>query len=398
MILIRYASALCLLLFFAETSFEQQDSTISLMADSIAITKDKKVLLTGYVKDLSTVSIPSFNGDWTFDNFIHGRLNFKWYLSNSITIKVEARNRIFFGESIKHNPEYVKQVNASLDYIKLGGQVAKGNSYLLNTFFDRANITWDKNKWQVIIGKQRINWSKSYVWNPNDIFNAYSFFDFDYEERRGTDAALVKYSINNISSIEAASNLEQNFDRTTTAAKYNFNLKEYDFQFIGGKYQTNIVFGAGWAGQIKRAGFKGEAKYFQPYKSDTTKSTLVADVSFDYTFPNTLNFRLETIYNSNPLKAQSTLLFLQPVTANRLTFSNFSLFLAGGHEITPLIKAGINGIVYIDDKSFFVNPTLNLNLTENIELLIAAQTFGGSKHGTFSNVGSYVFTRLKWSF
>ncbi|MCG8318265.1 MAG: hypothetical protein MI921_02070 [Cytophagales bacterium] len=58
---------------------------------------------------------------------------------------------------------------------------------------------WRKGCYQVI-GKHRINWGKSYVWNPNDVFNAYSFFDFDYEERRGTDALLIKYTTSPFSS------------------------------------------------------------------------------------------------------------------------------------------------------------------------------------------------------
>ena len=34
-------------------------------------------------------------------------------------------------------------------------------------------------------GRQRINWGQTFVWNVNDVFNAYSYFDFDYKERPG---------------------------------------------------------------------------------------------------------------------------------------------------------------------------------------------------------------------
>ena len=30
------------------------------------------------------------------------------------------------------------------------------------------------------------------VWNPNDLFNAFSFVDFDYEERPGSDALRIQ--------------------------------------------------------------------------------------------------------------------------------------------------------------------------------------------------------------
>lgn len=62
------------------------------------------------------------------------------------------------------------------------------------------------------------------------------------------------------------------------------------------------------------------------------------------------------------------------------------------------ITANVNGIWSADDPSFFVNPTVNFNLSGNTEFLLAAQLFGGTSVSTFGKVGSYVLTRLKWSF
>lgn len=381
----------------ATVSVAQDDST-ELVTDDRLPRQEQKISLTGYVKLLNTVAIPASDDPWLFDNFIHHRLNFRWYLSDHLTIKVEARARFFFGQSNQVNPQFAEQVNTSLDYLVLGGEVVKSSSYLLNAFIDRASLDWYQGRWQVIVGKQRINWSKSYVWNPNDIFNAYSFFDFDYEERRGTDAILVKYNTGISSSLEVASNVEGDVDLVTIAAKYNLSQAGYDFQFLGGKYQTDVMAGVGWAGQIKGAGFKGEISYFYPYQFGNVQSTLVADVSANYYFSSTLNVRLEAIYNSHPRKPPGNLFFLQPVTAKELTFNHYSVFASVGYNITPLINANINGIWYADDPSFFVNPTVNFNLSGNTEFLLAAQLFGGTSASTFGKVGSYVFTRLKWNF
>ena len=381
----------------ATGSVAQNDST-QRMTDDRAPRQEQKIGLSGYVKLLNTVTIPTWDAPWVFDNFIHHRLNFRWYLSDQLTMKVEARTRFFFGESNQVNPQFAEQVNTSLDYLVLGGEVVKGDSYLLNAFIDRAYLDWYQGRWQIIVGKQRINWSKSYVWNPNDIFNAYSFFDFDYEERRGTDAILVKCNTGINSSVEVASNVEKTLDLVTIAAKYNLSRAGYDFQLLGGKYQTDVMAGVGWAGQIKGAGFKGEVSYFYPYKFDDIQNTLVADVSADYYFSSTLNARLEAIYNSNPRMPRDNLFFLQPVTAKGLTFNHYSVFASAGYDITPLITANVNGIWYADDPSYFVNPTITFNLSGNTEFLLAAQLFGGTRASTFGNAGSYVFARLKWSY
>lgn len=360
--------------------------------------KENNFELNGYVKDLVTVSIPTLNGTWFFDNQIHNRINADYQVSSWLNINIEARNRIYFGNSVQQIPDFAEQVNETLDYIRLGGVVLEENSYLIHSVIDRANLRITEGKWQSVIGKQRINWGKSYVWNPNDLFNAYSFFDFDYEERRGTDAVLVKYNLGSLSSVELASNVDSTFGATIIATNYRVNLKEYDFQFLVGKYKTDIAIGTGWAGQIGGTGFKGELTYFQPYEENNTSSTFVGDVSFDYYFPNTLNLRLEIIGNTNPMENSGIQFLTEPVSAKGLINNYISSFVSVGYDITPLVQANLSSIWNIDDGSVFFNPTVNISLNENTDLLIASQIFTGKNNSLYNGLGSFVFTRLKWSF
>ena len=360
--------------------------------------KESSVKLSGYVKDLATVFIPSSDSLWFFDNQVHNRYNIRWYTSKTITFTIEGRNRLYFGNSVQSNPDFENQVTASLDQWQLDWIVGKNHSYFFYANIDRLNIKWRKGRYQVTAGKQRINWGKSYVWNPNDVFNAYSFFDFDYEERRGTDAVLLKYTTSPLSSLEIASDYTDSFDSLTMAIKYNFNRWEYDFQVLSGKYLEDLFFAVGWAGQIKSAGFKGELSYFQPYRNMALSADWIASISFDYTFPNTLNFRLEGLFNSNEQSGASQINILEPVTAKTLIPNQWAAFGAIGYDITPLVVVNINGIYYIDDGSFFINPDFTFSLNKNTEFLIASQVFGGSGKSLFGGLGSFVFTRLKWSF
>lgn len=360
--------------------------------------KNSRVKFSGYVKDLVTVSIPVWEDDWYFDNLIHNRLNVKWFVSKTITFSIEARNRIYLGNSVQFNPTFKEQVTQSLETWQLDWVVGENNSYFFYSNIDRANFLWRKNRFSATIGKQRINWGKSYVWNPNDVFNAYSFFDFDYEERRGTDAIALKYVTTPSASLEIASNISGSPDGTTMAIKYNFNTWEYDFQVFSGKYQTDYFVGLGWEGQIKSAGFKGEVSYFEPYKNNGQDSKIMAGMSFDYTFPNTLAFQLEGIFNSNPDRDNAQNSLLEPVDARNLTFNQWSVFGSAAYDITPLIIFTVTGIYYIDDESYFINPSLTFSLNKNTEFLISSQIFDGTTSSIFGSLGNYVFTRLKWSF
>ena len=100
-------------------------------------------------------------------------------------------------------------------------------SFLFNTTIDRLWLDLHYNKFQVTIGRQRINWGQTFVWNPNDIFNAYSFFDFDYVERPGSDAVRLQYFPSSSSAAELAVKVDDEND-ITAAGLYRFNRWGYD--------------------------------------------------------------------------------------------------------------------------------------------------------------------------
>ena len=71
------------------------------------------------------------------------------------------------------------------------------------------------------IGRQRINWGVNLAWNPNDLFNAYSLIDFDYQERSGVDAIRFQYYTGEMSSIEFAIQPGENIDKSIIAALFD---------------------------------------------------------------------------------------------------------------------------------------------------------------------------------
>ncbi len=93
-------------------------------------------------------------------------------------------------------------------WIDMSWNIVDENSFFLNTTIDRLWLDLNFNKFQARIGRQRINWGQTFVWNPNDIFNAYSFFDFDYTERPGSDAIRLQYYPSFSSAIELAAKID----------------------------------------------------------------------------------------------------------------------------------------------------------------------------------------------
>ncbi|CAN0327173.1 unnamed protein product, partial [Chrysoparadoxa australica] len=159
------------------------------------------------------------------------------------------------------HPYYGDFIDVNNDYFDLSWMPINNDNLVIHTMIDRLYFEWNKNDWEVSLGRQRINWGMNLAWNPNDLFNAYSFFDFDYEERPGSDALRIRKYTGYASEIDFAIKAGDDIADITTALKYQINKWNYDIQFIGGLMKNNVAIGTGWAGNLWNAGFKGELTY-----------------------------------------------------------------------------------------------------------------------------------------
>ncbi|RLD56322.1 MAG: hypothetical protein DRJ05_11505 [Bacteroidetes bacterium] len=271
-------------------------SQINIAQDNVP--KQRTWTLNGYVKYMQTISFQEIDKDWVTDNLLHNRLNFDWGISNNLTFNAQMRNRIFYGETVSGFPQYSEIINQENGYLDMSWIVFEGKSVFMQSTFDWMFLDYNINKFQITVGRQRINWGQTFVWNPNDLFNSYSFFDFDYEEKPGSDAVRIQFYPSYSSKFDFVVKLDNN-NKLTTAGLYRFNNWSYDIQFLAGYYtETDYVLGTGFSGSLFKGGLRGEASYFQPKDNfNDTTATLVASLGYDYTFTNSLLLQFEALYN-----------------------------------------------------------------------------------------------------
>lgn len=369
--------------------------------------KQKNWSLNGYISWMNTNAFDSIQNPWAIDNQLHNRLVFKYYPTNDITFDFQMRNRLMYGFSVQNFPAYSDFIEQDLGFFNMNKNVIDEHSMLFNMNVDRLNFEINKGNWNIQIGRQRVNWGRTLVWNPNDIFNTYSYFDFDYEEKPGSDAIRVQYYTGAASSIEVATSVNHE-DRMTAAAKYIFNKWNYDLQFIAGEMeQRDYIIGFGWAGAIKSIGFKGEATYFTPIDANdpNRSSALVATMSLDYTFKNSLNLMFQGMYNEiskdNPISDFSQF-YYGNASAKYLSFTEWNLFANMTYPVTPLFNVAFGGMYYPGQEMFFLNPTMTYSLSNNSEVSLFWQYFKGEYPNTAGVVqeqqGNYLFLRLKLNF
>ncbi len=327
-------------------------------------TLSKNGSVNGYLSVMPSFTYQRSNDSWLFDNLIHNRLNFNWHnSSNTLNTSLELRNRIIMGETVKTNPYYPELIEQDDGSVELSKNILTGDSYVFNVRIDRAYIDYINNKFQLRIGRQRINWGQCFTWNPNDLFNVSSFYDFDYIEKPGCDAIRMQYFTSSTSTLEMAVKLDNNY-KITSAALYRFNKWNYDIQFLGGLFnEEDYVLGAGWSGNIRSASFRGEFSYFQPVKNfgDTT-GLLVASIGSEYTFRNSSTVQFEILYNQNKNSGMSNFAdyYTMTLSAKNLSFSEFSLMLQGSYLITPLFNFTLGSALFSESPGYVYKPVIIL--------------------------------------
>ncbi len=381
-----------------ETSLAQDTTGIA----RIPVQKNSHWTINGYLKDLQTTEFTDVNKQWTLENLVHNRVDVRWYHDSAWKFHLGIRNRFFYGDPIAIAIEDEILKNRNDDYFNLSKTIVKGPSYLLHSNIDRASIDYTRGKWQFTVGRQRINWGLNLVWNPNDIFNAYSYFDFDYEERPGTDAVRVQYYLNSTSSAEIAFKPGRSANEMIAAGLYRFTKGSYDIQALAGIVKTDYVLGGGWSGVLGQAGFNGEISAFVPKKNFSVSNTVIsASAGINYTFPNSLYLHAAYLLNSSGLLKGDSLspdFFLNNVSAKSLSPARHSLFAEAAYQFNPLIRGDLSAIYTPADGSFFIGPFFTFSLTNTIEMLAGGQLFFGGNQSLYGDYGRALFLRFKWSF
>lgn len=378
--------------------------TIPVLLSAQSDKKERKGSLNGYMKTLQSASVirlpnpvsGGFESAILSNNLLHNRLNYSRPLGAKIRFNASLRNRFFYGD-IGVEEVLLKQLNQGNDYFDLSLEAVQ-NNYAAQTILDRFYADIYLGDWEISIGRQRINWGISSFWNSNDIFNAFNFTDFDYEERPGSDAFLLRRYIGETGSIEFAISAADKKETLKTGLLWKFNLKNYDYQVLLGLYNQYLTAGGGWAGAIGPVGFKGEFNTFSPIDADNTFASS-ASFELDYINQKATYFGLGFLYNSLGSTDGSILsLFNFEISARNLYPYQYTSFLSINQSISPIFSGGLS-FIYSPGEAHatFVSPNFNLSIAQNWDLAFFGQ-FVLEKSEKYSSPLMGFFLRLKYSF
>ncbi len=368
--------------------------------------KETEFTLGGYINYLpSYLEFERSNEiDFQKNQLIHNRLNIRGYIKDNFSIGLELRNRILFNEG---------EFNDDNGYFDLSHYYINNSKFKIHSMIDRMWLKYQKEKIEISIGRQRVNWGINTIWNSNDLFNAYNFIDFDYIERPGSDVVRFQYSGDNLSSIDVVYKPSTIEESSVIAALYKINKMGYDFQFLLADYYNDIALGGGWAGNIKNAGFKGEITYFISDESSENNSTSLS-TSIDYSFTNGLYILGSHLYNSNgysdPQQFELGAITQDVLSPKNLMPSKNSYLIQASAFITPAINTSFTFLYGQGINFFFFSPNITYDISSSLDASVIGQFFYMNNdsdqpmvpiwpeaNNTISRINGY-YARLKWSF
>ncbi|MDR8394463.1 hypothetical protein NC796_25175 [Aliifodinibius sp. S!AR15-10] len=358
------------------------------------------VELGGYLKELGQLSLDNAISKVRYDNILHHRLESDWTLSEHLEFRADLRTRLLHGYSIEHTPGLNELYEQDPNFMDLSWVWHSGDRSVLHSSIDRLHASYINGPFEVHVGRQRLNWGRTYVWNPNDLFNAYSYLNFDYEERPGVDAISAGYSWSYASGVEVGYRAGDSFEESVIGGMLRTSLASYDVQFIGGHYLEHTVLGVGWAGYLSSAGFKGEITYFHPedrFFEDTGHFTATAGI--DYMLPSGLYLQGELLYNGGFQRQSGALQELtQPPSADNLFIARSGFFLNSSYQLHPLVSGNLGVMSSFDRSIFIFIPQLSYSVSENVDFLVLSQLLKGSILRNVTDTPNLFFFRLKWSY
>ena len=346
--------------------------------------------LNGYVKYLPAYMDYSFFESEN-NHLIHNRINFRGYFGDNLSIGLELRNRVFFND--------IPSIQGDDGLVNMSYFIVREDNFVFNSMIDRLWLKYQKDKIEISIGRQRVNWGVNTIWNNNDLFNAYNFIDFDYIERPGSDVMRFIYTGDNLSSFELVY-MPNERKGYALAGLYKLNSFGYDFQLLAANYFNDIVLGGGWAGNIKNAGFKGELSYF--FDKENIENSLSFSSSLDYSTKNGFYFLGSYLYNSNGMN-ESNFLSLININANVLSPKNLmpskhSYLLQVNKPISPPLNMSLNILYGKGIKLLYVSPSLSYDISSNLDAGVIVQYFYLDNFGDFKNLLKGYYLQIKYSF
>ncbi|MCA0447836.1 MAG: hypothetical protein LCH54_16580 [Bacteroidetes bacterium] len=342
-------------------------------------------------------------------------LNAGYSFSERLTFQSEFRTRFLHGETSSFSKMISDGSTGSTDQFLINKTWKLNKNNTADFRVNRFYLDYNDGPLLITAGRQRINWGMAMIWNPVDIFNARNAVTFG-DDLPSSDAVRIQFYTSETNSFDLVVKGSETRAGRAWALRFKGNMRSTDFQVFGGQRHDIPVAGFGWSGEFLKGGFRGEvlgqfnsfnSSYYRFFPSETGSiyvktreetPNVQAVVSYDYTFENSLYLLTECLWSPSGQKENVLFNILNAADNQWLSPGVLNLAHQAGYDLTPLVRIGGIYLWNATDYSLTAGPTLNWNLSDNLDLNGMLLFSDGNNTSEYGGIGTIGFMRVKWSF
>jgi hypothetical protein len=275
---------------------------------------------------------------------------------------------------------------------------------------DRLNGGGSRGRTDLRFGRQAINFSQAWFWNPLDVFLSFDPEAFDRSYKAGVDALRADVALGPFSSltfVAAAGNelILRPTGEGLRVAAVNFseepwygsaglvrvitNRSHWDLTLQGGKVYGGWQVGAGFSGEVGPLGLRGEGTYL--YADDGGEAILpdpgsasglrevplIEDhgmivIGADHRFDSSLYLNAEYFYNGAGEDSDYELSIARVAVGETTNLGVHYVGLLASYEIFPILTGQISWIHSFTDGSDLLSPVFSWSVADEAECLFGA--------------------------
>lgn len=273
-------------------------------------------------------------------------------------------------------------------------------------FLDNAFLEFHHDRFDLTLGRQQIPSGVGYAWNPTDLFNTKDVMDPTYEQV-GVPATRIDVPFGLITFTGIIQPIDS-WNNSTQYYQIKTGLGQFDLSLLYGKSdysETGLLFVRNWSRELGGINLEGELFGLgaraelgvnrMDDNSDSLKYEFI--IGGDYTFENSLYLLGEFYHNDFGVKVNETKFddYFIYLAGQRKSLNQNYFFLMAMYPLGDLLSGSLFGIGNLDDGSLAINPQLDYNIFEDVELSFVGSIFIGENRDEFGYQSAGLRLRLR---
>jgi len=341
---------------------------------------------SGYYKNLLTRSETVFPAGAPYTADLNRlRLKIEGQPAANLAIDLQYDNEVLLGSYLRAAQFELQKALPRQTYWRAQSTYEDRSDFHGRHRLYRAVLTWSQGATDIRIGRQRIAWGTGRFFSPLDILNPVNPITLERGERIGVDALLVEYKIDALSRVGAVYAPQHQSRWSSAAALWHGNHRGVDYSVVAGRFGQQDVVGADFAGQIGQAGIRAEATHTRRPTGPGYTRVLVG---VDYAFANTLTLSGELYRDGSGARDPPVYDFPALFSGRVQNLGRRYAAAHAGYDITPLLKANVDLVANLGDRSFYFSPSLTWSIRPDIDATLGVQVFrgrAGTEYGAFKD-------------